>query len=103
MSTVGGIVDDGFWAFTEEEDLDFAGEALPGNLKLLEVMLKNNPDNARLLRLLSEGYNSYALAFLEDKDPERARAFYLRGSDFGLRILRQNRIWKRPSAGPRTI
>ena len=90
VNTVGGIADEGFSAFTEEEDLDFAEKALPGNLKLLEVMLKNSPDNTRLLRLLSEGYNSYALGFLEDKDPDRARAFYLRGRDFGLRILRQN-------------
>jgi hypothetical protein len=90
VSTVSGIVDEGFPAFTEETDLDFAEKALPGNLKLLEVMLKNDPGNTKLLRLASEGYSSYALAFLEDKDPERARAFYLRGRDFGLRILRQD-------------
>ena len=90
VNTVGGIADEGFSAFTEEADLDFAEQALPGNLKLLEVMLKNSPDNTRLLRLLSEGYSSYALGFLEDKDPDRARAFYLRGRDYGLRILRQN-------------
>ncbi len=90
VNTVGGISEQGFSAFTEEDDLDFAEKALPGNLKLLEVMLKNSPDNTRLLRLLSEGYNSYALGFLEDKDPDRAREFYLRGRDYGLRILRQN-------------
>ena len=90
VSTMGGLVDNGFSAFTEEGDLDFAEKALPGNLKLLEVMLKNDPDNTRLLRLASEGYNSYALAFLEDSHPARAREFYLRGRDFGLRILRQN-------------
>ncbi len=90
VSTVGEIVDEGFSAFTEESDLEFAEQALPGNLQLLEVMLKNDPDNTRLLRLASEGYSSYALAFLEDKDPERARTFYLRGRDYGLRILRQD-------------
>jgi len=87
VSTVGGIVDEGFSAFTDESDLAFAEQALPGNLKLLEVMLKNDPSNTRLLRLASEGYSSYALAFLEDKDPERARTFYLRGRDYGLRGL----------------
>ncbi len=90
VTTVGGIVDDGFGAFTEESDLPFAEQALPGNLKLLEVMLKNRPDNLRLLRLASLGYNSYALGFLEDKDPDRAREFYLRGRDFGMRMLRQD-------------
>jgi hypothetical protein len=90
ISTVGGIVDDGFEAFTEEQDLAFAEQALPGNLKLLEVMLKSDPTNVRLLRLASQGYSSYALAFLEDRDPERARMFYLRGRDYALSILRQD-------------
>jgi hypothetical protein len=90
VNTVGGIAEEGFSAFTEESDLDFAEKALPGNIKLLEVMLKANPDNKRLLTLLSQGYSSYALGFLEDKDPDRAREFYLRGRDYGLRILRQN-------------
>ncbi len=88
--TVANIANDGFSAFTEEGDLDFAERALPGNLKLLEVMLKNDPDNAKLLRLLSEGYDSYALAFLEDRDPDRARTFYLRGRDYGMRLMRQD-------------
>jgi len=90
VSTVGGIADDGFEAFTSESDLAFAGQALPGNLKLLEVMLKSDPDNERLLRLLSQGYSSYALGFLEGKDNARACEFYLRGRDFGYRILRRD-------------
>ena len=47
VSTVGGIIDEGFGAFTEESDLTFAEQALPGNIKLLEVMLKNDPENRR--------------------------------------------------------
>ncbi len=91
VSTVGGIVDEGFSALTEEKDLDFAEKALPGNIKLLEVMLKNKPEDVRLLTLTSQGYSSYALAFLEDSLQERARDFYLRGRDFGMRILRQDK------------
>jgi tetratricopeptide (TPR) repeat protein len=90
VNTVGGLVDEGFSAFTEESDLAFAEQALPANLKLLEIMLKNRPENVRLLHLASLGYNSYALGFLEDKEPDRAREFYLRGRDFGLRMLRQD-------------
>lgn len=99
VSTVGGIVDDGFEAFTEEQDLAFAEQALPANIKLLDVMLKNDPENARLLRLGSEGYNSYALAFLEDTDPGRARAFYRRGKEYGMRILRRDASWARALDG----
>jgi len=91
VSTVGGMVDEGFTALTEERDLDFAEKALPGNIKLLEVMLKNKPDDVRLLTLTSQGYSSYALGFLEDSLQDRARDFYLRGRDFGMRILRQDK------------
>lgn len=90
VNTMGGLVDEGFSAFTEESDLEFAEKALPGNLKLLEVMLRSSPTNVRILKLASEGYSSYALGFLEDKDPVRARDFYLRGRNFGMRILRQD-------------
>lgn len=90
VSTVGGIVDNGFDAITQEQDLEFAAQALPGNLKLLEVMLKNDPENKRLLRLLAEGYNSYALGFVEDTDPVRARVFYLRATDYATTLLRQD-------------
>jgi hypothetical protein len=90
VSTVGGMVDQGFSAFTEDDDLAFVETALPANLKLLEVMLKTSPDNERLLRLASEGYSSYALGFLEDTNATRARAFYLRGKEYGLRLLKQH-------------
>ncbi|HUI65631.1 MAG TPA: TRAP transporter TatT component family protein, partial [Bacteroidota bacterium] len=88
VSTVGGIVEDGFGAFTSESDYEFAGQALPGNLKLLETMLHSDPENVTLLRLLSQGYASYALGYLEGKDDARARDFYLRARDYGYRIMR---------------
>jgi hypothetical protein len=91
VSTVGGIVDDGFGAFTEEQDLEFAAQALPANLKLLEVMLKNEPENERLLSLLAEGYNSYALGFVEDTVPDRAKIFYQRATDYAMRLVRQDK------------
>ncbi len=95
VSTVGGIVDDGFVAFTEETDLAFAEDALPANIKLLEVLLKSDPENTRLLRLASEGYSSYALAFLEDRDRPRAREFYERGKNYAFRILRLEKDFAR--------
>ena len=90
VTSVGGIVEDGFGAITEEQDLEFAAQALPSNLKLLEVMLKNEPENVRLLRLLAEGYNSYALGFVEDTTPERAKIFYQRAVDYAMRLVRQD-------------
>ena len=66
VSTVGNIVNDGFSAITADSDVEFAGQALPGNIKLLEVMLKSDPENKILLTLCSQGYSSYALGYLED-------------------------------------
>ena len=78
-------------AFYEEEDLDFAREAMPGNLKLMEGLQKSAPNDEGLLGLLAQGYCSYAFAFLEDSqnpgDLERAKKMYLKGYGFGLRAL----------------
>jgi hypothetical protein len=45
----------------EECDPDLAQKAIPSNLKLLEGILKNDPDNPLLLRLLSTGFCGYRL------------------------------------------
>jgi hypothetical protein len=99
VSTMGGLIDEGFSAFKEDDDLAFVEQAIPGNLKLIEAMLKSSPDNERLLRVAAEGYSSYALAFLEDTEPARARAFYLRGRDYALRLLRQNSAMDKALSG----
>ncbi len=90
IRSLGGIMDYGFEAFNEEGDLQLAHEALASNLKLLEALIKADPENKKLLLLASRGYSAYALAFAEDDSAERARVFYLRGRDYGKRILMQN-------------
>jgi hypothetical protein len=90
VDTMGGLISDGFEGFTSETDMEFAGQALPGNLKLIDVMLQTEPENTTLLRLASEGYASYALGYLEGADNVRARNFYLRAKDYGMRIVRQD-------------
>jgi hypothetical protein len=77
-------------AFNEEPDLDFARQALPGSLKMAEALLKSSPENPTILSMLAQGYCSYAFGFLEDgeqRDVERAKAFYLRGYRYGLASL----------------
>ena len=90
IRTMSGIMDNGFRAYFRESDLDFAREGMAGNLKLLEALVDGDPDNEHLLLLAAQGYGSYALAFVEDDSVERARVFYLRGRDYGLRILKHN-------------
>lgn len=94
IRTMSGIMDNGFDAYFRESDLEFAREGLAGNMKLLEAMIEGDKDNAHLLLLASEGYSAYALAFAEDDSVERARVFYLRGKDYGLRILKQHEAFR---------
>ena len=94
------IFRDGMAAFYREGDLLIAEQALASNLKLLEVFLEASPDNPDLLLQASQGFGTYTFAFVEDKiaqhhrdphltevDRERARRLYLRGREYGLRLL----------------
>jgi hypothetical protein len=94
IRSVGGILDYGFEAFNEETDLRLAESALGSNLKLLEALIKGDPENRKLLELASQGYSAYALAFVEDENEERAKLFYLRGRDYGLKVLSQNKAFR---------
>jgi tetratricopeptide (TPR) repeat protein len=94
IRTMGGIMDYGLEAFNEEGDLKLAEGALGSNLKLVEALIKGDPQNTKLLLMASQGFNAYALAFAEDDSLERARMFYLRARDYGTRVLIQNRRMK---------
>lgn len=95
------IMDAGTAAFESESDLLFAEQAGPSNLKLLEGMLREAPNNRKLLVLASRGYGTYTFGFLDPKleaatidDPSlvpelrhRMQSFYRRAFDYGLRAL----------------
>ncbi len=81
------VFEKGVAAFFEEEDLELAQPALAANLKLMEGILKSDPQNERLLLLLAQGYAGYALAFAEDTAPERARKLYLRARNYARQAL----------------
>jgi len=73
----------------EECDPELAREAIPSNLKLLEGLLKNDPDNKRILTALTLGFTGYSMLFIEDTDPERASRLYNRARNYGIRALGQ--------------
>jgi hypothetical protein len=94
------IFQDGMEAFYREGDLILAEQALASNGKLLEVFLQASPENHVLLLQAAQAFGAYAFAFVEDKieahrddrelsllHTERARRLYLRGRDYGLRLL----------------
>ena len=88
IRTVGGILDYGMESFYEEPDLQLAHEALGSNLKLIEALIKGDPENEQLLLMASQGFSAYALAFVEDDSAQRAAQLYMRAREYALRILR---------------
>ncbi len=90
-----GLIENSLEATEEETDLILAEQSIASNLKLLEGMIKTDPNNRNLLLLATRGFTSYALGFVEEEDPERATSFYMRARDYGLRGLRQNRDFDR--------
>jgi hypothetical protein len=90
-------------SFAAENDVQFAREAAPGQLKTVEGFLQSAPNNENLLAVLAQGYIEYAFGFLED-DLEalpddgkhaaerdqvawRATNLYDRSLDYSLRLL----------------
>jgi len=98
------LADSAGGAFAAESDLEFAGEALPFSLKLIESLLYSQPDNADLLLAAASGFTQYAFVwvqqkgdFIEDEDftealrqRGRARAFYSRAHRYALHGLEQS-------------
>jgi hypothetical protein len=96
VAGVGGAMEKGRTAFEREPDLDIAETALASNLKLLEAILEQDPENLQMRLFLAEGYALYSLAFVEDRfeeldytnvesaDYQRKRAirFYNRSKDY---------------------
>jgi hypothetical protein len=99
LRSMGGILDNGLASFNEESDIQLAHEALGSNLKLIEAMIKSDPENEQFLLFAAQGYNSYALAFCEDDSVERARVFYLRAKEYGMRVLMKNKKFREAMDG----
>jgi hypothetical protein len=92
VNSTSGILTYGQAAIFEESDLTIAEAAIPGNLKLVEALYRaKDGDDDKLGTMLAQGYTGYALAFVEDTDPERAKAIYTRARDYGLKVLRKNK------------
>jgi hypothetical protein len=86
VRSLDGVLDNTMAAVMEEEDLRLAEQAIGGDLKLLDGLVRTDPENQKLLLLSCQGYTSYALAFAEDS-LDRARFFYRRGQHYGMRAL----------------
>jgi len=52
----------------------------------MEGLLKNDPENKKILTTLAMGFAGYSLLFIEPEDPERAASFYLRHWNTGSEL-----------------
>jgi TRAP transporter T-component len=59
------MVRTGMPAIEQEDDLYLLAQAMPSQIKLLETVLVNDPNNRELLVLLARLYGGYAFAILE--------------------------------------
>ena len=72
------ILDSGIESMNRETDLQLARDAMPANLKLLEGMLLEDPNNTVLRLYAAEGFYGYSFGFVEIEDPARAKLLYRR-------------------------
>lgn len=89
----------------KEGNWDFFRKSSPGNLKFLELLYDQDPDNLRLLSVLIKSYSGYAfgvketlvfqdeLSGIEDSSHKKeALFFYTRTFDYGLFYLNKKGI-----------
>lgn len=82
------IFDAGVKAIFSETDYEIANSSIPSNLKLLEAFYTVDSLNEKIVILLVQGYTGYAMGFVEDEDPQRARSIYKRAFDYGINFLK---------------
>lgn len=81
------ILESGNVAMNNETDLELARAAIPANLKLIEGLIQELPDNAELRLQAAQGFYGYAYGFVEDEDSRRASSLYRRGWEHARRAL----------------
>jgi len=101
INAVGEMLASDQSVFTNDDDIDLIGDALPFSLKLAESLLAGSPENKNLLLTATRGFTLYSYAYvnlpaeqlaLEDfresrRLRERALRLYLRAHDFAMRGL----------------
>lgn len=106
VDQMAGLLTDGVAAYEEESDLELLRQAFPAHIKLVEVLLRNDPDHPGVHLLLARLYGGYAFAVVEhdldrlrleptDADGDRERAARLR--------TRADRFYRRGAAHARAV
>jgi len=70
-----------------EDDIELARTGMEAELKLLEGLIRLDPDNVELLTVAAKGFAGYSLLFLEDSSRTRAINMYRRAREYGFRAV----------------
>lgn len=112
------LSDPGGSSFTQDDDLQFVGEALPFALKLMETINDSVPEHVAMKLTLASGFTQYGMVFVEwpaemgkyddyeayEVGRKRAGRFYMRANDYartGLELLHPgfgDRVWAETDA-----
>jgi TRAP transporter T-component len=94
------VVESGNVAMNRETDYELARDAIPANLKLIEGLIQELPDNAELRIQAAQGFYGYAYGFVEDENGPRASRLYRRGLAHALKALDVSGLRGDPEAMP---
>lgn len=79
-------------------DIETASQAMPSQILLLRGLCRTDSSSVEIWTTTVQLYASYALAFVEAENQERADELYLEGYELGARFLRRqawiNAAWK---------
>ncbi len=87
INSAGRFMEDGIQVIYQEDDLKIAEQFLANNLKMIELLLSKDPGNRRLNLIAAQGFGAFAMAFVEDEDPDRATRLYQRGLAYAFQSL----------------
>jgi hypothetical protein len=87
VGTMVPIIEQSVVAVYRDQDLATVEKAVPANLILVRGLCESDPGNRRLWALGAQMYFSYAMAFVEDQDPEAAKLPYRQGLALGQTAL----------------
>jgi len=84
---MGSMLDDVAASLYKQTDLELAKDGLPTFLLIIDGLLESNPNDADLLLTGAQAYSAYAMAFVEDENPERALGMYAKATSYAMRAL----------------
>jgi hypothetical protein len=89
VAATASLLDDVAQSAYRQSDLKLIREGMPAYLMLIGGMVAAVPDNERLLITAAQAYASFASAFVQEEDPEYARALYAKARYYALSALQQ--------------